>query len=437
MLDRNELLEDMLDGIPSVSTKYYYMFWEQHYRNISEADAESTYVALKKEYFELANELWKQLERDPGKSLDDNFIKKYTIQQRKIGVRMIIVARDTAYEEEAKTFEAQTKNTDAGNAAASRIADEFALRIKRQQSTEGRERRSGEDWEDLKRRRRESQKQWWENLRKRERAMKATSTFGEWLKTIRNDEDFQKGMLRNIFKEMVSELVVFLTVAALKALSARGATIDPKISKIISELIGKPVNVKILKGDREDAFGYLDSIILTRKIVKKLTEDELKAVCLYCYAINKISAKEVFVKQLIKVIISSSLDVVIAYFTTKRDVEERVFIIPDPSEYFYNEGGFKSMAILIFSVAVGMDRKIKKALEFVKRKGFYRDLKNAQRKLLDRGRSSLSPSPREINKAAKYFQELLRVIKINRQVEGGKITSIISFFKKIIGIFKK
>lgn len=406
-----ERMYEIISGENFETKKRLLMFWEQYYINFTEDARADEYNNLKREYFKIADEYERLLDADPSKAEDEFLYKKYTIRQRKIGIRMISVASGTEYEDQSKTFESQTANTPAGDRSATNIR--YQAQSKSRADTGP----------------------WGAGTPPR-----PIETFKDFLIVFfANKKVIRRLIGRILFYMFLELLVVIMRIYQVKQLASR-AERDDYWSDLIGNIIGKKVSVKIIKSPIYMVFGCSGSIVISSKIIDKLSEEEVIALSLYSYGamIHALSRGIGF--GTLKFILVTSIDMFSTYAVVmhigkhpdpNRDtgkIIERIIMLKSISE----------LVLTILLSVLNLKLEVTQALKYVKNKGYLSQLMTARKKLPKKKAERIPDVDRETAaKTANLFVSFLNLISFKKNVDKDNISKPVSSLQKVTSIFKK
>lgn len=380
------------------------VLWEKYYINLKEDARTDEYERLKKTYFDIGNE-YEKLLSDRSKIDDDILYKRFMIMQRKTGIRMIVAAKGTIFEEEAKSFESQQSNTPAGDRSVTNIR--FNARNKQRQQSSG----SYYNQDILK------------------------FSFIDFLKMMIKTPEFRKQIIMQVLFSMSMELIRFLITIIILRSHAKKAIYNKYLSDLISNIIGEHIDIKIISSDRFDMFGYFNNIILSKKVINSLNEDEIIAISLFIYGSNKNMASRGLFLGSIKTIISTSVSLGLSYIYNLEYMKtgDVTYIIRN-----IQAGFIKDAVLMILFGILDIKLSTNDAIKFVKEKGYIKQFVNVRKKLPTEVAKRFPNIDQEtMEKSVKHFTNMLNMIKIKENVDKDNLSTPISLMNKAISIFKK
>jgi len=399
-----ERMHEIISGENFKTKKQLITFWEQYYINFTEDARADEYNNLKREYFKVADEYEKILDSNPSKAEDEHLYKKYTIRQRKIGIRMISAARGTEYENQSKTFESQIANSPAGDRSATNI------RFQTQS--------------------------------------KARKDDGPWGEPIKNFSDFIRVVVKSraVQKRLVGRLLLYLYEGLLEYLiyiyiirkSSKKAPRSDHWSNLIGRVIGKDISVKIMKSRMYLVFGSDNSIIISDKIIEKLSEEEIIALSLYSYAAMAHLLSKGIVFSTLKFIMVTSIDMALSYIATIEIAKDGGTDTGKVITKLITAQSISEVVISILLFIFKLKLKVARAIKYVKDKGYLVQLMAARKKLPKKEATQIPEIDIETAKVSVgLFTKFLSIIGFEKSVEKDNISKPISFLQKITSIFKR
>lgn len=394
------------------SEKELLTFWEQYYINLNEDSRRSTFNTLKNEYFKIADEYEKELEDNPSLIEDELSFKKYTIRQRKMGIRMLGVTRDTDLENEAKTFESQMVNTPAGNRSAATIRDQAR---QRERAKHGFGFQAGE-------------------------GPRPIETFKDFLIVFfANKRVIRRLIGRLLFYMFLELLATIMRIYQVKQLASRAEKND-YWSDLIGKVVGKEVTVKIIKSPMYMVFGCTGSIVIASKIIEKLSEEEVIALSLYSYGSMVHALSRGIGFGTLKFILVTSVDMFSTYGVVMhigkhpdperdtRKIIERLILLKTISE----------LVLTIVTSVLNLKLEVIQAVKYVRKKGYLNQLMSARKKL-PKKRAERIPEvdSKTANATANLFVSFLNLIGFKKDVDRDNISKPVSSLQKAVSIFKK
>jgi len=398
----SERIHNIISEENILPNKKLLMFWEQHYLNFTEDARTNEYQILKKEYFRIADE-YESMITDKAYLNNDALYKRYMIMQRKTGIRMIAAARGTEYESEARTFEAQTAGTPAGNRSATII------------------RHNARTKDDAK----------------YGRGFQASSmTFMGLLKDLINHPPYIRHVITMYMFKICMALLNYILQIQSQIKQAKTAEVSKHWSDLVSNAAGEKLVIKIKNSNRHDIFEYNNTVIVTSKIISNLDKKEVIALSLYAHGTTKYLLIRGLITATFATLLSTSLETVLTYLRIKEQLDEPGSI--DPTVMFMVRRIIAEYIIVSLNKMLNTEMAIKRGLKFVRDRGYLKYLVLARKKF---PKSSKEKIPDIDYKVATivdgYFNSILNIIKFKKNVKKNNVSSSFSILKKAASIFKK
>lgn len=419
-----ERIDKIISESDMTTKKQLLEFWKQHYSTLTEDARIDEYERLKKAYFDAAN-TYEGIIKDPRKAEDEALYKKFMIMQRKIGIRMISVASGTGLEDEARTFEAQTSNTPAGDRSVTNIRYQAQRKVAAEQAEEARSYSSSEYF--------------WRNAASARYGQK--QSFIDFVKMFFMNKEVQKRLVGKALWYCFLELLTYLVKLQMMRAWSRSASVEYKWSEIISRVVGEDVVVKVINSPMYVIYSFGGSIAITSKIFNKLSEEEIIALSLYSYGTAKNAALGGIAAASLKTIIYTSIDFAATYVTishgrkTGISGEEELYSLICKMIYTKAIAEFvMSLLFIVFRSKMEASRGIK----FVVDKGYAKAFMSAKKKLPTK-RAERFPDIDEktAGVVANYFVKSLNVMGLKEDIDKDNTTKSMSLLKKFLSVFKR
>jgi len=404
------IIKDVIDRVDkklmdnySSTKRDLLILWEKYYVNLAEDARLETFKQLKTEYFRIADEYEKKLESNPSMAKDELLYKKYTIMQRKIGIRMLAAVHDTSLEQEAKTFEAQSPGTPAGDRSATNI---------KFQSTSKQRRTSGPSYS------------YSENK---------PVSFSDFLKLFLSNKNVQKKLIFQLLFYLFLELLAYLIELIVLKNSAKKSIRNEYWSNLIGNIVGKDVSVNIVNSNTYSIYSYYNSIIISTKILEKLNENEIIALSLYTYG-STIGLVGHITMGIFKSILVSSSDIVLGYIQMEqylRGTTDYQYIL------IYSKTISQTIIVVLINI-LGLKMGISNSIKYVKEKGYLNHLMTARKKLPPKRSQQIPDIDIETaNATSGLLIKFMNIIGIKDNIEKDNISKPVSLLQKAVAVFKK
>lgn len=404
-------INKVISGKKIITREQLLNFWRHRYINLTEDAKMDEYNKLKEIYFVHGETYENMLKVKPSAAEDELLYKKYMIMQRKAGIRMIALASGTDKIDEARTFEAQTAGTPAGDRSVSNIR--YMARSKQQQaqgfSYGGAGGGGAGGFGPMK--------------------------FTDFIKFLMNEPRARRIIIFKILFAFVLELIKFLTSLLTYKIMARKAILNGPLSDLMSRIAGENIIIKTIGGSEYRVFGFGDSVIISKEALRILTQDELVAMVLYCHGARRKDLSRTILLGTIRSIITGSSEIGMIYATA---IELQKSGREAAMKKYLTYGLIRELVLIILIGVLDAKIGVHDGIKYVKEKGYIKQLMSAKRKIpSEKSRSIPNVDDDTAERSVKHFKNLLNVVNLKEHVDKDDVSNPISKLSKAASIFRK
>lgn len=238
----------------------------------------------------------------------------------------------------------------------------------------------------------------------------------------KNSKHIEESVMYTILFLTISELIKILTKVSFNIIKARNSVYNEILSRNISHISGDDIQIHIIKTDKIESFGYMNRVIISNGLIKKLNDRELIAKCLYIYSLIKGRIGKVAIKSIVSTVLQTTIGSLEIFIFGEEAMEKH---------YKESIAGYIILMAIIETLYLRINIEIAK--KYVEKKGYYNDLVSATKKLrpiiFKRDKDTVEVDVRnEIEKASK----LLKLINFEKNIENNKILEMITKLKLLL-----
>jgi len=199
---------------------------------------------------------------------------------------------------------------------------------------------------------------------------------------------------------------------------------------------GESVAVKVNNLLTYSMYGYSNYVILSKKIVENFSNDEIIALSLYIHGANRKAISTNIALASFRMIISTCAEVLTAY-SALLEIQRT----GNKAEAFSKLAVFNLIKTVVLGILIerlNISIDIRNGLQFVKSKGYLRQLMNARQKFpSDKAGKIPNVNIDDAATAINFFTKFLDIIKFKDNIDKNNISKPVSYMNKVLSIFKK